>query len=290
MVELSANSINPDGAFRTFEERLAENSRWALSEGSRFFAGEGAVQAALQRIGQRLNELRIPYAIAGGMALFQHGYRRFTEDVDILVTRDGLKAIHAALDGRGYVRPFEKSKNLRDTESGVKIEFLLAGDFPGDGKPKDVRFPDPQAVAIDRDGIKYVKLATLIELKLASGMTGADRMKDLADVQELIKLLQLPSEFEANLSESVRGKYRELWHAVRTFTRRFVKLWRPELMSADEAARQWTAMQADGITLDTNRADSSGRRRSFLVTTDPETAKKYGLQDESEYWADEDDA
>ena len=77
------------------------------------------------------------------MALFRHGFRRFTEDVDILVTREGLKTIHEQLEGLGYVPPFTGSKNLRDTESGVRIEFLIAGEFPGDGKPKPVAFPDP---------------------------------------------------------------------------------------------------------------------------------------------------
>ena len=67
----------------------------------------------------------------------------FTEDVDILVSPQALKAIHDHLDGRGYVRPFEKSKNLRDAEFGVKIEFLVEGQFPGDGKPKPVAFPNP---------------------------------------------------------------------------------------------------------------------------------------------------
>ena len=75
----------------------------------------------------------------------KHGFRRFTEDVDILVTRDGLKAIHAHLEGLGYVPPFTGSKNLRDTEHGVRIEFLIAGEFPGDGKPKPVAFPGPRA-------------------------------------------------------------------------------------------------------------------------------------------------
>jgi hypothetical protein len=203
----------PDGA--TFEQRLATDSSWAVSEGSLFFEDKGAVQESLRRIAGRLNELHVPYAVAGGMALFQHGYRRFTEVVDILVTRDELKAIHKALSGLGYVRPFEKSKNLRDAESGVKIEFLLAGDYPGgvsgNGMPKAVRFPDPQDVAIERDGIKYLTLPKLIELKLASGMAGADRLKDLADVQELIKRLNLPQDFQARLNESVRGKYLELW-------------------------------------------------------------------------------
>ena len=34
-------------------------------------------------------------------------------DVDILVTREGLKTIHERLEGLGYVPPFTGSKNLR---------------------------------------------------------------------------------------------------------------------------------------------------------------------------------
>jgi hypothetical protein len=202
------------GSFITFEDRLARDSHWAMSEGSLFFENKGAVQESLRRIARRLNELGIPYAVAGGMALFHHGYRRFTEDVDILVTREGLKAIHDALEGRGYVRPFERSKNLRDTDSGVKIEFLIAGDYPGDGKPKDIKFPEPQTVVIEHGEIRFISLPALVELKLASGMTGAGRLKDLADVQELIKVLHLPRDLAANFASSVREKYAELWDDV----------------------------------------------------------------------------
>jgi len=58
------------------------------------------------------------------MALFAHGLRRFTEDVDILITREGLKIVHQHLDGRGYVPLFTGSKNLRDTEHGVGLNFF----------------------------------------------------------------------------------------------------------------------------------------------------------------------
>ena len=106
-----------------------------------------------------------------------------TDDVDILVTRDGLKAIHDHLEGLGYVPPFTGSKNLRDTEHGVRIEFLIAGEFPGDGKPKPVAFPDPEQAGVVIDGVRYLSLPKLVELKLASGMTGGiHRMKDFADV------------------------------------------------------------------------------------------------------------
>src|SRR5438309_1195010 len=98
------------------------------------FEDKSAVHAALRRITTRLRELNIPYAVVGGMAMFYHGFRRFTEDVDILVTRPALAEIHRRLDGLGWVPPFQGSKHLRDAESGVKIEFLVTGDFPGDGK------------------------------------------------------------------------------------------------------------------------------------------------------------
>ena len=48
----------------------------------------------------------------------------------ILVTRAALKQIHEALEGLGYVPPFTGSKHLRDAETGVKIEFLITGDYP----------------------------------------------------------------------------------------------------------------------------------------------------------------
>ena len=279
-----------------------------MSEGSLFFEGKGAVQESLRRIAQRLNELGIPYAIAGGMALFHHGYRRFTEDIDILVTRESLKAIHQALDGRGYVRPFARSKNLRDVDSRVKIEFLIAGEFPGDGKPKAVSFPDPPLVAIELDGIKFVRLAALVELKLASGLTGSDRMKDLADVQELIKLLNLSRDFSEEVDKSVREKYLALWQDARGRVQRYLTVWqnpfstkRPaglselietlrqrSLHDANDSLRQaiqlLEAMQADGVTLATDMQAAEGE--IILMNNDPLVAAKYAMVEESEFFGD----
>jgi hypothetical protein len=107
-----------------------------------------------------------------------------------------------------------RRKNLRDTQTGVRIEFLVTGQFPGDGKPKPVAFPDPASAAANIDGINYLRLEKLIELKLASGMTNPGRLKDLADVQELIRVLKLGEDFELKLDPYVRGKFRELWAAV----------------------------------------------------------------------------
>jgi len=198
-----------------YEDLLKRNWRWALDQGGLHFEGESNVQKTLRRIARRLEELEVPYAIAGGMALFAHGHERFTEDIDILVSRDDLKIIHARLDGFGYIPPFTGSKNLRDTEYGVRIEFLVAGEFPGDGKPKAVSFPEPEQASVVIEGIRFLSLSKFVELKLASGMTGGiHRMKDLADVVALIEARQLPAEFVEELNPYVREKYLELWRGI----------------------------------------------------------------------------
>ena len=95
----------------------------------------------------------------------------------------------------------------------MRIEILTAGDYPGDGKPKPVSFPDPaDAIIINR--VRVVPLEKLIELKLASGLSAADRLKDLADVQEMIRTLALQLDLKAKLDASVRGEYERLWRTV----------------------------------------------------------------------------
>jgi hypothetical protein len=202
-----------------FEDRVRRGGATAMAEVDRFFGKEGPVHQSLRRITTRLEELSIPYAVAGGMALIAHGYERTTVDVHMLVTSDGPARLHRALDGLGYVPPFKGSKNLRDVETGVRIKFLVTGQFPGDGKPKPVSFPDPRQASIEIDGIRYLGLPALIELKLASGMTSPLRLKDLADVQELIRALNLPAETAGRIDPSVRDKYLEFWNALRAAPR-----------------------------------------------------------------------
>jgi hypothetical protein len=197
----------------SYEQKLDEDSEWALREGGAHFSNNNSVHKTLDKIARQLDDLGVDYAVAGAMALFFHGYRRFTEDVDIIVTANGLKEIHETLEGLGYRPLFEGSRGLRDVETGVRIEFLLAGEFPGDGKPKAVKFPIPEEVKVDIGGKKFVNFVKLIELKLASGSV-THRLKDLADVQEAIKVLKLPRKLGDKLDASVAGVYRELWEGV----------------------------------------------------------------------------
>jgi hypothetical protein len=166
-------------------------------------------------LARRLDEVGIPYAVIGGMALGQHGLARMTEDVDVLMTPEGLAAFQVQCVGKGYVPAFtEARKTFRDTETQVRIEIITTGEYPGDGKPKPVAFPDPADVSVNVEGIRVVTLEKLIELKLASGASAPHRLRDLADVQDLISALSLPAEFAERLDASVRDEYWQLWQTV----------------------------------------------------------------------------
>lgn len=106
--------------------------------------------------------------------------------------------------------PFRGSKNLRDTEGGIAIEFLVAGEYPGDGKPKPIAFPDPADVGVEINGLMCINLIALIDLKLASGMTSSGRLKDLVDIHEICKRVQLGTSFAVNLNAYVSAKFLEL--------------------------------------------------------------------------------
>jgi len=185
---------------------------WAGAENAeKFFKGTAAVHQAMHKLVIALEELGISYAIVGGMALNEYGYQRVTVDVDVLLTREGLQRFKDHWLGRGYVEKFPGSRGMRDTELNVTIDVLVTGDYPGDGQPKPVQFPDPEKVAIRGRGLALIPLATLIELKLASGISSPQRMKDLTDVFELIKHAKLGHELAEALDPYVRAKYLELW-------------------------------------------------------------------------------
>ena len=176
--------------------------------------GTADVQRALEKLARSLDDLGIPYAIVGAMALNEFGYQRTTVDVDVLLTADGLAAFKRAMLGRGYVEKFAGSRGVRDTEHGVDIDVVLTGDYPGDGKPKPIAFPDPKTTAERGARVALLPLARLLELKLASGMTAPHRLRDLADVQELIRVLKLPRTLAESLDAFVREKYLELWQSI----------------------------------------------------------------------------
>lgn len=185
-----------------------------LREIDLFFSGESKVQRTLEPIATRLRELDIDFALAGALAVGVRGHLRVTVDVDLLITAEGLSRFKTHWLGRGYVEQFPGSRGVRDSETGVPIDFLIAGEFPGDGRPKSVCFPDPASVPQTEGSYRILDLRTLIELKLAAGLSASDRLQDLADVLALVRANRLPESFAEVLDPFGREKYRELWRAA----------------------------------------------------------------------------
>ncbi len=177
--------------------------------------GTSPIHAAMKRLATTLKEMEIPFAIAGAMAANAHGHRRTTADVDILIRREDLARFKQRHLGLGWVDRFEGSKNFRDAVCNVNIDALIVGEYPGDGKPKPVAFPPPEdVVEIHEDGLPYISLKTLLELKLACGMTTSHRPRDLDDVIQLIRAKELPLDYAESLDPYVADKFRELWQVA----------------------------------------------------------------------------
>jgi hypothetical protein len=155
----------------------------------------------------------IPHLIAGGLAVQEHGYFRVTLDADIIVP-DVLEAVEmltADLSG-----PFERypgcEDTVRDRRNGVRVNFLPAGSVLKAGCR--VPFPTPSAVT---ELPEFVTLPKLISLKLDSWVNSPNRrLKDKADVIELIKALKLPRDLP--IDEAVRQLYIETWDALQSET------------------------------------------------------------------------
>ena len=208
------SGASPAPAIAPYETTRPGEAESNLRESSLFLDDRGPVWETLHRLARRLEDAGIPYAVIGAMALNAHGYKRVTTDIDLVASADARRRIHELLDGRGFLPPFEGSRNLRDTTNGVRVDLVLAGEFPGDGNEKPVVFPDPSVEPLFvQDDVRYLTLEKLIELKLASGMTNPGRLRDLADVQSATAALRLPRDFGERLHPWVRPKWYEIWDA-----------------------------------------------------------------------------
>jgi hypothetical protein len=176
-----------------------------------FFMQVSPIHETMRRLSKVLQEMNIPFAIAGAMAANAHGHKRTTSDVDILIRREDLQRFKAQYIGRGWVDKFEGSKNFRDAVTNISIDTLIVGDYPGDGLPKPVSFPPPESVSeLSEEGIPIISLVTLLELKMAA----SHRMQDMADVMNLIRINRLDLSFCDQLNPYVAEKFHELWSAA----------------------------------------------------------------------------
>ncbi len=175
-----------------------------LKEIDMFFDGSSPVHQTMQRLTGQLQAAGIPYAVMGGMAVNAHGARRTTDDLDVLVTPEGLQKFREQFVGEAYDPTPRRPRHFVDRQNNVHIDLLVTGLFPGRGGPRPFAFPDPTEASEEINHIRVVTLAQLIQLKLAAG-----RYYDFGDVVFLIGVHKLDESFADRLHPSVRSDYIE---------------------------------------------------------------------------------
>jgi hypothetical protein len=177
-----------------------------------------ALIATATDLADKLNKHKIAYTFVGGFAINLHGFKRQTVDIDVVVTHQGLEDVAQKLKYSGIVPRFTGTKrSYRDPRTHVGVDFLVAGEFPGDGQPKAVAFPDPcdDGASECVGGVRVIGLPKLIDLKLASYLSAREqRMKDWADVYGLVKHLTLDSDFAVKVDPSVRSEFMRILEIV----------------------------------------------------------------------------
>ena len=182
----------------------APDFRERLRDIDMFFQGNDRVHETMNRVAKRLDAAGIPYAIVGGMAVNAHGHQRTTGDVDFLLTSASFNGFLQIVAAGEFTRISGRPRRFLDPVTGIPFDVLIAGMFPGNGKPGPITFPDPDLVGEGIRGNRYVNLLTLVQLKLA-----ARRYKDFGDVVDLIRTHALDEAFAEKLAPSVRADYIE---------------------------------------------------------------------------------
>ena len=187
-----------------------------------FTSDEDAITSTINALAVDLQRLNIGYAIVGGNALKIHGFKRFTSDVNVLLAKGGKKTFALNLIGRGYVPRFQGARSkFKNTVTSINIDLLETGDYPGDGKPKEISFPNPEECSFEVIGptgvrVNYLQLSSIIELKLASYQSLPNsRERDKLDVIELVKIAHFGKDFADKLHCSVRDIYIECYQRAR---------------------------------------------------------------------------
>jgi hypothetical protein len=175
-----------------------------LKEISMFFQRRDKVHQTARRLVRGFERARIPYALAGALAVNLHGARRTTDDVDFLLTQRGFDQFVDKFVGKATGRVEGRPRRFVDLKNGVTIDILITGRYPGSGKPGPIAFPDPTEASTVIDKTRVLNLQQLIQLKLA-----ARRHYDFGDVVFLIRVHNLDESFANHLHSTLRRDYLE---------------------------------------------------------------------------------
>jgi hypothetical protein len=152
-----------------------------------------------------LKLFKIPHYVCGGFAVQEHGYPRFTVDVDIIVP--DVEFAMEKLSMNGFKANPGSKMTVPDRRTKVEVDLL-----PGGKKvdPGPLALPMPAYVS---DRPQVLTLESLISSKLSTYMgRGVERAQDYADVVKLIQANHLPREYAVD--PKVRDEFHKLWDDI----------------------------------------------------------------------------
>jgi hypothetical protein len=170
------------------------------------------VRERLLRAANALGQAGVPHAVVGGnavaswVATVDEGAVRNTRDIDLLVRRDDLPAITAALEQAGFVRDELLGViRFRDGAEGKPSEAIHLL-FAGEKTRPDHPLPAPEIQTVDDTAsFRVLDLEALVVMKLLS-----NRRKDQVHLQDLIGVGLVDRSWLAKLPPELAERLRHL--------------------------------------------------------------------------------
>lgn len=164
------------------------------------------MRTLLRRATVALEDAKVPYAVAGGIAVNVHGYVRETKDVDIFLNGEDRNRALRAMREAGFVISDVLSPYLYQAFPGERVVDPLVR--------VDLMFPlgDPEISALETaEGATHWGTAFRVVSAewLAITKFSSDRLKDQQDLAKLYELGSFdPDEARRLLSLMERGRVR----------------------------------------------------------------------------------
>jgi hypothetical protein len=170
-------------------------------------SGSTNIEKTLLKALKVLSLFNIPHYVCGGFAVQEHGYPRFTVDVDIIVP--DVEFAGQKLTMNGFKANPGSRMTVTDRETKVEVDLLPGGSKVDTGP---LTLPMPTHVS---DEPQILTLQCLISSKLSTYMgRGIQRAQDYADVVKLIAVNGLPRDFDVDAK--VADLYYKLWDELNT--------------------------------------------------------------------------
>ncbi|MCW5978572.1 MAG: nucleotidyl transferase AbiEii/AbiGii toxin family protein [Bryobacteraceae bacterium] len=168
-------------------------------------SGSTNIEKTLLKALTVLKLFNVPHFVCGGFAVQEHGYPRFTVDVDLIVP--DVKFAIEKLSMNGFKQNPGSRMTVTDRETKVEVDLLPGGERVD---PGPLTLPMPTHVS---DKPQILGLERLISAKLSTYIgRGIDRSQDYADVVQLVKANRLTRNF--GVDPKVRDEYHKIWDGL----------------------------------------------------------------------------